>query len=182
MISSMTLVKPAQASGTVTPTLNTYYVWGSGFGNYVNAATPAAAPVIVKRQGQLLRRLAPGVGNAPIPIGQMSVFHLRIGGQNGSAMRIMFPLSVRHILPVRQLAPVPIHMCPTPQQRAVFFPPVLSMRQARHVHAKLAMSSTPPEQAVCLPPFVPLLQRSPTLRIQLRSSMKMAHIAPQNQT
>jgi hypothetical protein len=41
-IASMTLANPAQASGTVTTT-KTYFVSGSGFGNYVNAATPAAA-------------------------------------------------------------------------------------------------------------------------------------------
>jgi hypothetical protein len=42
LISSMTLVKPAHASGTVA-SINTYFVAGSGFGGYINAATPAAA-------------------------------------------------------------------------------------------------------------------------------------------
>ena len=42
VIASMTTVKPAYASGTVS-TLNTYFAAGSGFGNYINAATPAEA-------------------------------------------------------------------------------------------------------------------------------------------
>jgi D-alanyl-D-alanine dipeptidase len=42
LISSMMTVKPAHASGTVA-SINTYFVAGSGFGGYINAATPAAA-------------------------------------------------------------------------------------------------------------------------------------------
>ena len=37
------MVKLAHASGTVTSTLNTYFAASSGFGNYVNAATPTEA-------------------------------------------------------------------------------------------------------------------------------------------
>jgi hypothetical protein len=42
LISTMTMVKPAHASGTVA-SINTYFAASSGFGNYVNAATPAEA-------------------------------------------------------------------------------------------------------------------------------------------
>ena len=41
LISSMAMVKPAHASGTVA-SINTYFVAGSGFGFYRYAATPAA--------------------------------------------------------------------------------------------------------------------------------------------
>ncbi len=43
VISSMAMVKPAQASGTVASTTKTYSVSGSGFNFYLNAATPAEA-------------------------------------------------------------------------------------------------------------------------------------------
>ena len=56
-------------------------------------------------------------------------------------------------IPLRLLHPVfvPILMCPTPRQRAVFFPPVLTMRPARLVPVILVINSMPLEQAVFPP-------------------------------